>query len=163
MPTAKIDLYKEFKQEYVAPKKPVLVKTSPAKYLSITGRGEPGGDLFQACVGALYGAAFTLKMEKKFAGQDYKVCHLEGLWWGDKQHLSFFDSPPGTWNWKLIIRLPDFVTQDDLVKTIAKLKEKGKGDAAAQVQMETIDEGVCVQMLHVGPYAEERKTIAERG
>ncbi len=161
MPTAKLDLYKEFKQDYVASKKPVLIKVSPAKYLAITGRGEPGGESFQKHVGALYGAAFTLKMEKKLAGQDYKVCQLEGLWWGDNNEPMFPDSPPSTWNWKLLIRVPDFVTNADLERAISKLKEKGKADPALEVRLEIIDEGLSVQMLHLGPYAEEKKTIAE--
>jgi hypothetical protein len=161
MTTAKLDLYKEFKQDYVAPKKPVLIRVSTAKYLAITGRGEPGGAMFQEHVGALYGAAFTLKMEKKAAGRDYKVCHLEGLWWGDNNEPVFPSAPPSSWNWKLLIRVPDFVTATDLDKAISRLKEKGKRDPASEITLETISEGLIVQMLHVGPYAEEQKTIAE--
>ena len=161
MPTAKLDLHKEFKQDYVAPKKPVLIKVSAAKYLSIVGRGEPGGELFQKHVGALYGAAYTLKMEKKSAGQDYKVCQLEGLWWGNNSEPMFANSPRSTWNWKLLIRVPDFITSTDLDRAISKLKEKGKADPASEVRLEIIDKGLSVQMLHVGPYAEEKKTIAE--
>ena len=64
----KIDLYKEHKNEYAAPKKPVLIEVKPALYLAIEGRGEPGGEQFQTNIGALYGAAFTIKMTRKFAG-----------------------------------------------------------------------------------------------
>ena len=71
MPTAeKLDLYKKHREEYVTPRKPRLVKTKPAQYLSVTGKGEPGGETFQKQVGALYGATFTIKMTKKFAGRD---------------------------------------------------------------------------------------------
>jgi len=162
MPAAKkLDLYKEHKAEYVAPKKPVLVKTKPAKYLTITGKGKPGGELFQKHIGALYGAAFTIKMTRKFAGQDYKVCHLEGLWWGDKEGLDFASIPPDQYNWKLIIRVPDFIQKKDLDSALRALKEKGKGPEVAEVKLEKIKEGLCVQMLHVGPYADEVKTIAQ--
>jgi hypothetical protein len=149
------------KAEYVAPKKPVLIRTKPAKYLTIAGQGAPAGAAFQQGVGALYGVAFTLKMAKKFARKDYKVCHLEGLWWGDKEGENFAVQPPDTWNWKLIIRVPDFVGAKDLRETITTLKEKGKPPEVAEVKLETIDEGQCVQMLHVGPYSQQGETVSQ--
>ena len=87
--TQKLDLYKEHKAEYVTPKVPVIVDIKPAKYLAVTGKGAPGGEEFQRCIGALYGAAYTIKFNKKFAGQDYKVCHLEGFWWGKQETGDF--------------------------------------------------------------------------
>jgi hypothetical protein len=162
MPAApKLDLYKVHKAEYVTPKKPVLIQTKPAKYLTIIGQGGPSGKAFQEGVGALYSVAFTLKMAKKFAGKDYKVCHLEGLWWGDQGGQDFAAQPRDTWNWKLIIRVPDFINAKDLKDTIAKLKEKGKPPETANVELETLDEGQCVQMLHVGPYSKEGETISQ--
>ena len=162
MPAApKLDLYKVHKAEYVTPKKPLLVQTKPAKYLAITGQGAPSGKAFQEGVGALYNVAFTLKMAKKFAGQDYKVCHLEGLWWGDKEGQDFAAQPPDAWNWKLIIRVPDFIVAKDLKEAVATLKEKGKPPDVANVKLETLDEGQCVQMLHVGPYSKEGETISQ--
>jgi len=158
---AKLDLYKEHKQEYITPKKPALIKVGSAKYLTIAGCGEPGGEALQACVGALYSVAFTLKMEKKFAGQDYRVCHLEGLWWGDSVDQPLPEAAPSAWNWKLLIRVPEFITKRDLDKTIPKLEEKGKAAEAASVELERINEGLSVQMLHVGPYSKEKKTVAE--
>jgi len=159
--TQKLDLYKVHKAEYITPKKPVLIQTKPAKYLAITGQGAPGGKAFQEGVGALYNVAFTLKMAKKFAGQDYKVCHLEGLWWGDKEGQDFAAQPPDAWNWKLIIRVPDFIVAKDLKEAVATLKEKGKPPDVANVKLETLDEGQCVQMLHVGPYSKEGETISQ--
>ena len=162
MPAAtKLDLYKEHKAEYVTPKKPGLVKVRPAKRLTITGKGKPGGELFQKHIGALYGVAFTIKMTRKFAGQDYKVCHLEGLWWGDKEGLDFSAVPIDQWNWKLIIRVPDFIQKKDLDAAVKALKEKGKGPEVADVVLEKINEGLCVQVLHVGPYEKEGETIAQ--
>ena len=80
----KLDLYKLHKAEYVATRKPVLVELKPASYLAVSGQGAPGGDLFTASIGALYGMAFTIKMTRKFAGQqDYAVCKLEGQWWSE--------------------------------------------------------------------------------
>jgi len=158
---AKLDLYRVHKSEYVTPKKPVLIQTKRAKYLAFTGRGAPAGEAFQKAVGALYNVAYTLKMAKKFAGKDYKVSNLEGLWWGENEAENFAAQPPDTWNWKLIIRVPDFITAKDLKDTVAALKEKGKPPETSDVKLETLDEGQCVQMLHVGPYGNEGETISQ--
>ena len=156
--SAKLDLYKLNKAEYITPKEPAFVRTKPARYLAINGQGEPGGERFTACIGALYGAAFTIKMTRKFAGnQDYAVCKLEGQW--------FFDGDPAAlpkkeWKWKLMIRTPDFISQEDLKTAVETLLKRGKSREVEEVSLETIDEGVCVQMLHVGPYEKENESVA---
>jgi hypothetical protein len=156
----KIDLYRLNKNDYAAPKKPVLVDIAPATYLAISGQGAPGGDLFTASIGALYGMAFTIKMTRKFAGQqDYAVCKLEGRWWSDSKPC-FTQLPREKWQWQLCIRTPEFITRDDLASAIAVLLKRGKGAEVKRVTLETLDEGKCVQMLHVGPYDEEGRTVA---
>jgi len=156
--TAKLDLYKLHKAEYAMPSKPVLVRTKPARYLAISGQGAPGGSRFTACVGALYGVAFTVKMTRKFASkQDYSVCKLEGQWF-------FGGEPPGLpkdkWKWRLMIRTPDFISRENLKAAVATLLKRGKSREIEEVTLETIDEGVCVQMLHTGPYETENKSVA---
>jgi hypothetical protein len=156
----KIDLYKIHKAEYAAPKKPVLIDTKPARYLTIDGWGEPGGPEFEDRIGALYGMAFTIKMTRKFAGrEDYTVSKLEALWW----------APPGVcmsaikkdqWVWKIMIRTPDFIGEEDLAKARKALIEKGKTRSVEQVVIESMNEGRCVQMLHIGPYDQVSQTIA---
>lgn len=156
MPTAteKVDFYKTHKSEYVTPKQPVLVQIGPAKYLAIEGKGEPGGEQLQAQIGALYGAAYTIKMTRKFAGKgDFKVCALEGQFWD-------FADGKRTMEWKLLIRVPGFVTAGDLKAAIAALKKKGKDAEVDNLRLESLKEGKCVQVLHVGPYDKECETIA---
>jgi hypothetical protein len=165
MPDSKpIDLYKLHKSEYAAPKTPKLVDIGPAQYLSFTGSGAPGGEGFQTAVGALYGAAYTIKMtrkHKKGVGPDYKICKLEGIYWGPKDEADFSGVDPEQWNWQLIIRTPDFISQDDLDQAIKALKGKGKDPAVRAVTLATVGEGRCVQMLHVGSYASEGETMAK--
>lgn len=160
MNSKKIDLYELHKDEYITPKTPELVETRASKYLTITGRGEPGGEEFTRRLGALYNAVFTTKMAQKFSGNDYKVCKLEGLWWGDKAGRSFLLEPRNKWNWKLLIRTPDFITGEHLSESVSNLRKKGKSVEVNDVKLETIHERLCVQVLHVGSYADEGKTIA---
>jgi hypothetical protein len=156
----KLDLYKIHRAEYVAPKKPVLIQVKPAKYLTFSGRDKPGGPEFQAAIGALYTMAFTVKMAKKSAGQDYKVCHLEGLYW-TPSGAAFSESVSETLEWKLLIRVPDFIAARDLKAALGEITARGKTPEAAEVKPETLREGRCVQMLHVGPYSEEPRTVAQ--
>src|SRR5213075_662314 len=126
-PSVKLDLYAKHKNEYVAnAKKPSIVRVGPAKYLRISGTGRPDSPPFNEAIGALYSMAFGIKMARKFAGQDYTVTKLEGLW--------EVDSPSGNWSapdnvfkWDLMIRVPTFITEKDLKaaaeQAIAKRKE----------------------------------------
>lgn len=156
----KLDLYKKHKADYLAKQEPGLVEVGPATYLAITGRGEPGGTEFVKKVGALYAMAFTVKMQSKAAGRDYTVCKLEGLWWGTNQQHDFQDQPRESWNWTLLIRTPVFITQDSLTAAQEQLIKKGKSANVAEVELTQLEEGRCVQVLHLGPYSTESKTIA---
>jgi hypothetical protein len=158
--TEKIDLFKLHKDQYVASKQPQFVEIPEARYLAVSGRGEPGGEEFAAKIGALYGVAYTVKMTRKFAGkQDYTVCKLEGQWWVDGERRDFAATDRKQWNWKLLIRTPDFVRDEELNEAVTTLLQKGKEQEVRQVGFESFAEGTCVQMLHVGPYDSEPETI----
>jgi len=157
----KLDLYRAHKEEYVTPREPVLVKAGPAKYLSIEGQGAPGSEEFQAKIDALYNVTFTIKMAKKFAGQDYTVCKLEGLWWAADQEQEFKELSKDQWRWKLMIRTPEFIGATELRAAISTLREKGKPAEVSSVKLDNLKEGSCIQVLHVGPYDAEAATIAK--
>lgn len=153
-----IDLFARHADEYAMPKEPTLVTIGAGKYLTVTGVGAPGSAEFQAKLGALYGHAYTIKFARKKAGvDDFKVGVLEGLWWvpGGATWLS---APKRSWRWKLLIRGPPSVRADDMRAARAALRAKGR--LAAGVRLETVAEGPSVQVLHVGPYADEPRTIA---
>jgi len=157
----KLDLYKAHKADYAAARKPALVKLKKATYLSISGQGAPGGEAFTDRIGALYGAAFTVKMARKFGGQrDYAVCKLEAQWWAGGCGTDFSKTPREKWQWKLMIRTPDFVRPQELKKAVEVLLKRGKTESVRAVELETIAEGLCEQMLHVGPYDRECESIA---
>jgi hypothetical protein len=152
MAPAKLDLYREHRDEYVAPREPARVDVAPARYLAITGHGKPGGAEFANAVGALYTVSFTTKMASKAAGSDYAVSKLEGLWWKEGSSVE--------WTWQLLIRVPEFITRKHLAEAVAKLLEREKDEIVSRVTLETLDEGKCVQLLHIGPYTAEQPTIA---
>jgi hypothetical protein len=157
----KIDLYKQCKADYAATKKPRLVELKPATYLAISGQGAPGGPVFSTKIGALYAMAYTIKMTRKFNGrQDYVIGKLEAQWWTPDVSHCLAQTSREQWCWKLLIRTPDFVTQTELDQAAAVLHKKGKTPEAIEVHLENITEGLCAQMLHVGPYDKEGDTLA---
>ena len=155
---AKVDLYKELKSDYSTPKSPQIVEPTKGKYLAFEGQGEPGGESFQKAVGALYAVAWTIKMTRKFGGgEDFKVCALEGLW--DIMDGDQLIADRTLWRWKLLIRVPDFVSATELKSAVKDLINKGKSDEIKSVKLIPLKEGPCVQMLHVGPYSESSTSI----
>ncbi len=157
---AQTDLYKIHKAEYATPRKPVLLRIAPATYLGIAGRGAPGSEAFQDAIGAQYSMAFTIKMASKFSGRDYSVCKLEALWWVDSGGC-FHTEAKDQWSWRLLIRTPDFIGEHEIAAARRQLAERGKSPLVQQVELFSLDEGPCVQMLHVGPYDREGESIAE--
>jgi hypothetical protein len=155
----KLDLYTKHKNEYVASRLPTLVKVGPAKYLAITGKSTPGDDQFQNAVGALYTVAFTIKMARKLAGSDYMVTKLEGQYWLDAGMPAPTPGSTGVWNWQLMLRVPPFITEKERATSVEELVTKGKPVDVRRVQLVELDEGSCVQILHLGPYTEETPSI----
>ncbi len=157
----KLNLVQAHKADYVQPRAPALVHIGPARYLAVDGAGDPNGPGFEEAVGALYGVAYTIKMRKKRDGTDYAVAPLEGLWWAADLTKVVPGRPDPEWRWTALIRTPDFVEAEDLERAVAELERKKKGGPALQrVRLERLEEGDCVQMLHVGPYATEPATVA---
>ncbi len=154
----KFDVYKAHRDEYVAPKAPTLVRVGAGRYLTIAGKGDPNGAEFRRKVGALYGSAYTIKFARKKTGRDFKVGLLEGLWWATGGGRMALTSPKRTWRWKLLMRVPDFVTPKDLRRALTELRAKNR--PVAPVRLEPLREGRSVQVLHVGPYGDEPKTLA---
>ncbi|HXT71331.1 MAG TPA: GyrI-like domain-containing protein [Vicinamibacterales bacterium] len=150
----RLDLYQLHRSEYVAPGTPVLITAKPAKYLAVSGSGKPGGQDFTAAIGALYSVAFTIKMASKFAGRDYAVSKLECLWWGTPDKRGFPIK-----NWQLLIRTPGFITPARVRGVQKELLARGKPPEVGLVKLIALKEGRAVQMLHVGPYDEEQRTM----
>ncbi len=160
MSNPKIDLFAEYRHEYVQCKKPRLVTYDWAWYLSVDGRGKPDQPEFAEKVAALYAVAYAVKQASKKAGQDYAVCKLEGMWHLDIGFDDFKTAPSTAWYWTLAIRTPDHIGPAELDAARQKLLAAGKSPAVAEVTQIMLEEGRCVQMLHIGPYDQEEPTLA---
>lgn len=157
--TAPVDLSRIFKSEYTASREPRLVEPQPGHYLAIDGMGEPGGEAFQRRLGALYACAFHLRFALRETERNFLVHKLEGLWWGSRGPGDFSGEPPADWNWKLIIRVPDFIEIPDLRSAQEELRARGKDPIVGKVVLVTLHEGRSIQILHLGPYRNERESI----
>ena len=167
----KYDVKKEFPQLY-APKKGTVehVLVPQLTYIAISGKGSPDGAEFQAAMGALYSVAYPLKFHSKLdVGRDYAVGPTEGLWWADDPE-DFTSGNKSQWQWTLLSVLPPWIRQEDLDVAVAKAEEHAMkttaGGAVAgvleilkRVQLVTLTEGLCLQVLYVGPYAEESRVL----
>ena len=156
---SKLDLRKELKRYYTAKRKPEIVDVPPGKFLTYSGRGAPESEAYQAALTALYGLSYTLKFKSKAEGRDFTVMALEGLWWWDDPAVfDLEDAPPrDEWNWKSMIRQPDFITQEMVDEVRPEVREK-RGPAVDGVTLETFHEGLSAQIMHIGPYSEEGPT-----
>ena len=159
------DFKKEYKELYQPKSKPQIVEVPPMNYIAVRGTGDPNEDdgAYQQAISVLYAVAYTLKMsyktDYKIAGFfEYVVPPLEGFWWQDDVDGVNYADKSG-FHWISVIRLPDFVTKTDFdwaVQTAAKKKQLDCSSA----KFLTIEEGLCVQMMHVGSYDDEPASVA---
>ncbi len=159
------DFKKEYKEYYMPPNKPQIVDVPKANYIAVRGQGDPNedGGTYQQAVGILYAVAYTLRMSYK---SDYKiegffeyvVPPLEGFWWQENV-IGVDYSDKSSFNWISVIRLPDFVTEDNFKWAVETASKKKKMDCSS-AEFLTIDEGLCVQMMHIGPYDNEPESVA---
>ena len=158
----KIDLKKQLKHLYQPTHKEFTVVDVPLlKFLMIDGKGDPNtSQPFQEAVQALYGMSYTLKFaSKKELGIDYTVMALEGLWWADDME-AFSLGAKDTWYWTVMMLQPDHITPEFVEAARVELARKKDVPALPRLRYETFHEGLSVQIMYFGPYADEGPTIA---
>ncbi len=157
----KLDLRKQLKAYYSPSAKDFeIIRIPPLQYLMIDGHGDPNtSQQYQDALQTLYGLSYTLKFNLKAQGKDYTVMGLEGLWWmPDMREFSL--ALKADWDWSAMILQPDFVTPALLDEAKRQASAKGKAPLAGKTRLETLSEGLCVQILYFGPYADEGPSIA---
>lgn len=160
---AKLDLKKTLKEQYKAKQgKYDLLQVPEQQYLMHDGKGDPNtSEEFQKALEALYGVAYKIKFQIKNndAEKDFVVMPLEGLWWCDDMN-SFSMDDKKNWKWTLMILMPDYVTKAHY-ETAKEEITKNKGIDTSKVRLEKIHEGMSLQTMHIGPYADEATTMDE--
>lgn len=146
--------------------KPEIVNVPAANYIAVRGKGDPNeeGGAYPRAIRILYAVAYTLKMsyktEHKMEGFfEYVVPPLEGFWQQDTMREGVDYSRKDRFRWISVIRLPDFVTEKDLAWAVETAGRKKKIDCSS-AEFLTIDEGLCVQIMHLGPFDDEPAAIA---
>ena len=157
----KVDLFKLHKADYIAPKQPKLCHINNAHYLAIDGVGAPGEDNFNNAVAALYAVAYTVKMTRKKNNLgDYVICKLEARYWSPND-ICLSKQDKSQWHWQLMIRTPSQVELSDIEQAAKVLSDKGKTASVKNIKLIEHEFSQCIQMLHVGPYSEENRTIEQ--
>lgn len=159
------DFKKEYKEFYMPKNRPEIVNVPKANYIAVRGKGDPNeeGGAYKQSIAVLYSVAYTLKMsymtDYRIEGFfDYVVPPLEGFWWQD--NVDGFDyNDKSSFNWISVIRLPDFITRKDFDWAVETATRKKKLDCSS-AEFITIEEGLCVQIMHIGPFDNEPATIA---
>lgn len=163
----KLDLTKKYKSYFTAKTKPELADIEPAQFISILGKGDPSGQPFADKIETLYPVAYALKFMYKAKGRDFVVSKLEGLWWFDEEKFSgktidtSVEVPRSEWEYRLLIRLPDFVSGQDIEKAKETVMAKRELKHAGDLEYFTMHEGKSVQMLHVGPFSTEPESLRQ--
>ena len=164
--TAKTDLKHELKPFLHPPRTPVLVDVPELGYLMIDGQGAPEESAtqpspeFQQSFGAIFPVLYTMKFRLKRDGLVLPILPLEALWMTADDGSFDVNVPPESWSWRVIVAVSDDVTPPVFEEAVAEVRrKKGDSEPLRRIRFERWREGRCAQVMHVGPYADERPTI----
>lgn len=158
------DFKKEYKEFYMPKKRPEIIDVPPMNYIAVRGKGDPNEEngAYKQAIGVLYAVAYTLKMSYKTDRRiegffDYVVPPLEGFWWQDGVKGIDYDKKD-RFNWISVIRLPDFIKNDDFEWAVKTAAEKKKIDCSS-AEFITVNEGLCAQIMHIGAFDSESESV----
>ena len=159
------DFKKEYKEFYMPKNKPEIVNVPKANYVAVRGAGDPNEEngTYQQAISVLYGVAYTLKMSYKTDYKikgffEYVVPPLEGFWRQENvDGINYADKT--SFHWISVIRLPDFISESDL-EWAKETAENNKRIDCSSAEFLTVDEGLCVQIMHLGAFDDEPATVA---
>ncbi len=158
------DFKKEYKEFYMPKNKPHIITIPTTNYIAVRGTGNPNDEngAYQQSISILYAVAYTLRMSYKTDYKidgffEYVVPPLEGFWWQDDIDGVDYSSKD-KFNWISVIRLPDFITEKDFKWAVETATKKKKLDCSP-AEFLTIDEGLCVQIMHLGAFDNEPATV----
>ncbi|MBO0595812.1 GyrI-like domain-containing protein [Nesterenkonia sp. E16_7] len=138
-----------------------ILELPQMQYLMIDGHGDPNTSPdYATALESLYPLAYALKFaSKRELARDYVVPPLEGLWWADDMTAFTSSRDPSKWQWTLMLMVPEWVTREMFDAAVTAVRTKSSPPRLADVRLETLAEGRCVQTLHLGPFEEESRSI----
>ena len=159
------DFKKEYKEFYMPKNKPEIVNVPAVNYIAVRGKGDPNEEngSYQKAISILYAVAYTLKMSYKTNYKidgffEYVVPPLEGFWW--QNHTDRIDyTDKSSFNWISVIRLPDFITKKDFDWAVETAQKKKNIDCTS-AEFLTLEEGLCVQIMHLGSFDDEPQSVS---
>ncbi len=154
----KLDLAKEYPTYYTVGLDPVTIMLDTINYLTISGQSAPEDQKFIGAIEAIYPIAYGIKGYYKAQEKDFVVPKMECMWWVADGN-NFEEIPKEEWFWKIVIRMPEFVTIEALNTTKETAFAKKKLERLNDVNFEKINEGKCIQVLHLGSYDDEAESI----
>ncbi|MTI40036.1 hypothetical protein E1140_11065 [Fulvivirga lutimaris] len=154
----KLDLTKTDKAYYTAKNTPQIIEATPYNYLTINGVCAPEDPVFLNAIEAIYAVAYAIKFTYKEEDKDFVVPKMEGQWWVEGT-IPFDQTPRNEWHWNIAIPMPDFVNKSDVEKAIQTTIAKKGSTQISEVQFRPLNEGKCVQILHLGSYEDEAPTL----
>ncbi len=138
-----------------------ILEVPPANYLMIDGEGDPNTPVFAEATESLYPLAYTIKFaSKRELGRDYVVPPLEGLWWADDMAAFTARRDKSRWSWTLLIMQPEWIEASLVEASRRTVEAKGAPTRLHDIRFATLDEGLCVQTLHVGSFDDEAPVLA---
>ena len=162
----KTDLSKKHKSYYSAKPKPELLEFGPAQYLSLCGKGDPSEKMFAEKVQALYTVAYALKFVCKWEGNDFTVAKLEAHWWFDEKKfggVSMSEAPRqvprAEWEYRLLIRLPEFIKPQYIKDAKSDVLEKKELAFVKEIVRYKSAGGKAAQILHTGSFETEPASL----
>lgn len=154
----KIDFKKTMKVLFAPGRDFEIVKVPRLRFVMHDGEGDPDkSEAYQGGIAWLYAVSYALKFASKEQGRDYVVPPLEGLWWADDMS-AFVKNERSAWKWRQMILVPDWITKPMFKAAVTKARGK-LGEPPASLRLEDFEEGLSVQTLHVGSYADEAPVI----
>ena len=159
----KIDFRKEYKNLYGASTKiAAIIDVPELNFLMVDGTGDPNTSAeYQGALEALYALSYWLKftVKKGKEGVDFAVMPLEGLWWAeDMAHFS--PDRKDIWQWTAMIMQPEYVTEGLYRNALTEVAKKKNITSLSKVKLAPFHEGLCAQIMYIGPYSAEGPTIA---
>ena len=159
---SKVDFKKTLKQFYIPPREFVIVDVPDMQFVMVDGHGDPNtAQEYKDAIEALYAVAYKMKfISKKTLERDYTVPPLEGLWWAEDM-ATFLTREKSQWDWTMMIMTPEWISVeifDEAVKQVRQAKDPASLD---QVRLERYQEGLSVQIMHIGSYDDEGPVLAQ--